>query len=37
VQDYLMGRPLFDWAIASFLARQADGGDGPVLFLSGHG
>ena len=37
MQAYLMGRPLFDWAIASFLARQADGGHGPVPFLSGHG
>jgi EAL domain-containing protein (putative c-di-GMP-specific phosphodiesterase class I) len=28
VQGYLMGRPMPDRAIASFLARQANGGDG---------
>ena len=33
----LMGRPMPDRAIASFLARQATGGDGAVPFLSGHG
>ena len=37
VQGYLMGRPMFDWAIACFLARQADDDDGAVPFLSGHG
>jgi EAL domain-containing protein (putative c-di-GMP-specific phosphodiesterase class I) len=37
VQGYLMGRPMPDRAIASFLARQASGGDGAVPFLSGYG
>ena len=37
VQGYLMRRVMSDGAIASFLARQADGGVGAVPYLSGHG
>lgn len=32
-----MGRPMPDGPNASFLARQASGGDGAVPFLSGYG
>jgi len=37
VQGYLMRGVMSDGAIASFLARQADGGVGAVPYLSGHG
>ena len=37
VQGYLMGRPMPDGAIASFLTRHADGGDGAVPSWSSHG
>jgi diguanylate cyclase (GGDEF)-like protein len=37
VQGYLMGRPMPDEAIASFLTRHTAGGDGAVPSWSGHG
>lgn len=37
MQGYLMGRPIPDGAIASFLAQQAAGGDGAVTLVNGNG